>query len=189
MIFVLDNYDSFTYNLVHLAGKFTGDIVVHRHDKITIEEVKRLKPNGIIISPGPGRPENAGITMNLIRELGPTIPIFGVCLGHQAIGAAFGGNVVYAPELVHGKTSLVKHNGRRIFAGVENPFSAGRYHSLVVARESLPEVLEVTAQTDDGLVMAMQHKTFPICGVQFHPESILTPAGEIILHNWMKGIL
>jgi anthranilate synthase component II len=187
MIFVLDNYDSFTYNLVHLAGKFTNDIVVYRNDTISVEEVKRLKPNGIIISPGPGRPENAGITMDLIRDLGATIPILGVCLGHQAIGAAFGGTVVYAPVLVHGKTSHIKNNGKGIFAGVENPFSAGRYHSLVVAKESLPAVLEITAQTDDGLVMALHHKTFPICGVQFHPESILTPAGERILSNWLKG--
>ncbi len=189
MIFVLDNYDSFTYNLVHLAGKFTNDIVVHRNDTISVEEVKRLQPNGIIISPGPGRPENAGITMDLIRELGVTIPIFGVCLGHQAIGAAFGGKIVYAPKLVHGKTSPVHHNSNGIFSGVENPIDVGRYHSLVVARESLSAALEVTAQTDDGLVMALQHTLFPICGVQFHPESILTPAGEKIIENWLRGIL
>ncbi|HVN48363.1 MAG TPA: aminodeoxychorismate/anthranilate synthase component II [Bacteroidota bacterium] len=189
MIVVLDNYDSFTYNLVHLAGRLTNDIVVHRNDTISVEEVKQLKPNGIIISPGPGRPENAGITMNVIRELGSSIPILGVCLGHQAIGAAFGGKIVYASTLVHGKTSQVYHNNTGIFAGVKNPIEAGRYHSLVVARESLPSSLEVTAQTDDGLVMALQHTLFPICGVQFHPESILTPSGEKILENWLKGIL
>lgn len=189
MIFVLDNYDSFTYNLVHLAGKFTNDIVVHRNDAMSVEDVERLQPKGIIISPGPGRPEQAGITMNLIRELGTTIPILGVCLGHQAIGAAFGASIVYAPKLVHGKTSTVHHNNYGLFAGVENPIDVGRYHSLIVARESLPAALEVTAQTDDGLVMALQHTSYPIHGVQFHPESILTPAGEKILENWLKGIL
>jgi anthranilate synthase/aminodeoxychorismate synthase-like glutamine amidotransferase len=185
MIFVLDNYDSFTYNLVQVAGSFTRDIKVFRNDAIDIGAIKRMHPRGIIISPGPGRPEQAGITMDIIGVLGSTIPILGVCLGHQAIGAVFGGTVTYAPELVHGKTSRIRHNGQGIFAGVPDPFDAGRYHSLVVARDRLPDELEVTAHTDDGLIMAMRHRKFPICGVQFHPESILTPAGKIIIQNWL----
>jgi anthranilate synthase/aminodeoxychorismate synthase-like glutamine amidotransferase len=189
MIFVLDNYDSFTYNIVQMAGTMTNNIVVFRNDKITSEEIGTMHPRGIIISPGPGRPEQAGITMDVIRRLGKSIPILGVCLGHQAIGAAFGAAVVHAPELVHGKTSSLHHTGHPIFAGVPDPFDAGRYHSLVVARDGLPAELEVIAQSNDGLVMALQHKSFPICGVQFHPESILTPAGKLIIENWIRGLV
>jgi anthranilate synthase/aminodeoxychorismate synthase-like glutamine amidotransferase len=189
MILVLDNYDSFTYNIVQLVGAFTRDILVYRNDRITVQEVELLHPDGIIISPGPGRPEHAGITIDLIQALGVSIPTLGVCLGHQAIGAAFGAAITYAPELVHGKTSLVHHSGTGIFAGVPNPLVAGRYHSLVVSKESFPESLEVLAETEDGLIMAMRHKTYPITGVQFHPESILTPDGNILISNWLKGLV
>ncbi len=186
MILVLDNYDSFTYNLVQLFGRMTREILVRRNDQTTPEEIRRLQPKGIVLSPGPGRPENAGITVEVIRQLGPDVPMLGVCLGHQAIGFAFGAGIVHAPSLMHGKTSLVRHNGAPLFEGVENPFQATRYHSLVISPEHVPDVLEVTATSDEGVIMAVQHTQYPIAGVQFHPESILTDAGEHIIRNWLK---
>lgn len=189
MIVVIDNYDSFTYNLVQIVGTVVDEVRVYRNDKITIDEIEQLSPAGIIISPGPGRPEQAGITMDVIRTLGVRIPLLGVCLGHQAIGAVFGGKVVHAPELVHGKTSQVFHNGEGIFTNIPNPFEAGRYHSLVLSLQDMPAELEITARTADNIVMGVQHKKFPITGVQFHPESILTPYGSHILANWIGGYL
>ena len=186
MILVIDNYDSFTYNLVQLIGRMTPDIVVKRNDEASVDEIADLAPERIVISPGPGRPENAGVTVDVIRRLGASIPILGVCLGHQAIGVAFGGRVVHAPSLMHGRTSSISHCGSSIFAGVENPFVATRYHSLVVSATDLPHELEITAQTDDGVVMGVSHRTLPITGVQFHPESILTEEGEKIIRNWLK---
>ena len=187
MILVIDNFDSFTFNLVQLIGKFTKDITVKRNNEITAKEAAQMKPSGIVISPGPGRPENAGVTVEIIRRCSPTIPTLGVCLGHQAIGLAFGGSVVHAPSLMHGRTSRIKHNDSSLFNQVENPFEATRYHSLVVSKENLPSDLEITAETNDGVIMGLRHKTFPIDGVQFHPESILTDQGEHILLNWLKG--
>jgi len=186
MILVIDNYDSFTYNLVQLFGGMVPDIQVRRNDQITIDEIIALAPRGIVLSPGPGRPEQAGITVAVVRELGPRIPVFGVCLGHQAIGYAFGAKVVHAPSLMHGKTSLVKHRGSPLYERVENPFRATRYHSLVVSQEGLPADLIVTATSDDGVIMGIAHTKHPIEGVQFHPESILTEAGEHIVRNWLK---
>ncbi len=186
MILVIDNYDSFTYNLVQYLAELGADLEVYRNDRITVDEVAAKRPERIVISPGPGTPERAGITMEVIRRLGAAVPILGVCLGHQAIGAVFGGRVVRAPELMHGKTSLIYHRGGRLFRGVENPFTATRYHSLIVERESLPDCLEVTAETADGLIMGLRHRKYPIEGVQFHPESILTPAGKRILANFLE---
>ena len=187
MILVIDNFDSFTFNLVQLIGKFTKDVTVKRNNEITVEEVMRLQPAGIVISPGPGRPENAGITVDVIRKCGSTVPTLGVCLGHQAIGLAFGGSVVHAPSLMHGRTSRISHNGSPLFEQVGNPFEATRYHSLVVSKENLPHELAVIAESDDGVIMGISHRRFPIDGVQFHPESILTDQGELILRNWLKG--
>ncbi|MEO8167011.1 MAG: aminodeoxychorismate/anthranilate synthase component II [bacterium] len=190
MILVIDNYDSFTYNLVQLLGRLlenTGEqLVVKRNDAVSLDEVAQIKPRRILLSPGPGRPEHAGITVGVIKRFGSTIPIFGVCLGHQAIGFAFGGTIVKAPTLMHGRTSLIRHSNSSVFVDVPNPFVATRYHSLVVSPENFPEELEITARTDDGAVMALRHKNFPITGVQFHPESILTDEGEHILSNWLK---
>ena len=186
MILVIDNYDSFTYNLVQLLGTMTPEIVVHRNDVLTIDQIRRMKPERILISPGPGRPEDAGVSVDVIRQLGPEIPILGVCLGHQAIGLAFGGRVVHAPSLMHGRTSQIFHNASHLFEGVESPFTATRYHSLVVAPDSVPAELETTAETEDHVIMGLRHRQFPIHGVQFHPESILTQAGERILKNWLK---
>jgi anthranilate synthase component 2 len=188
MIAVIDNYDSFTYNLVQMVGKLSPEVQVFRNDAITAEELRKLHPRGIIISPGPGRPEKAGNTMDIVRTLGMSIPILGVCLGHQAVGAVFGGRIVHAPELVHGKASKVFHTGKGIFQNIENPFIAGRYHSLVISSQNLPEELEVLAYTEDNIIMALQHKSLPIIGVQFHPESILTPIGQTILANWLGGL-
>ena len=188
MILVLDNYDSFTYNLVHLVGA-AADVRVARNDEITLDEIDRQRPAGILISPGPGRPADAGISEDVIRTFGETTPILGVCLGHQAIGEVFGGRVVHAPELMHGKTSRVQHDGRSLFTGVEPDFVATRYHSLVVDRGSLPDVLEVSAETADGTIMAVRHRQFPIEGVQFHPESILTTEGPRLVHNWVAAAL
>ena len=188
MILVLDNYDSFTYNLVHLVGA-AADVRVARNDEITLDEIDRQRPAGILISPGPGRPADAGISEDVIRTFGETTPILGVCLGHQAIGEVFGGRVVHAPELMHGKTSRVQHDGRSLFTGVEPDFVATRYHSLVVDRSSLPDVLEVSAETADGTIMAVRHRQFPIEGVQFHPESILTTEGPRLVHNWVAAAL
>jgi anthranilate synthase/aminodeoxychorismate synthase-like glutamine amidotransferase len=188
MILVLDNYDSFTYNLVHLVGRHTSDVTVIRNDDRTVAEVREMAPDGILISPGPGRPEDAGITKGLIRELGDSTPIFGVCLGHQAIGEVFGGTVTHAKELMHGKTSTVSHDGQSVFEGVEQNFEATRYHSLVVDRASVPSVLEITAQTEDGTVMGLRHRSLPIEGIQFHPESVLTKAGPRMIENWLRSI-
>jgi len=187
MILVIDNYDSFTFNLVQLIGRVEGDVIVRRNDQIGMEEIRRLAPRGIVISPGPGRPENAGISVDVIRQMGPTTPVLGVCLGHQGIGLTFGGRVVHAPTLMHGKTSQVFHSGSPLYKDVPSPFTATRYHSLVVSADDLPQELEVTARTEDGVIMGLRHRRFPIEGVQFHPESILTEKGEQIVRNWLEG--
>jgi anthranilate synthase/aminodeoxychorismate synthase-like glutamine amidotransferase len=190
MVFVLDNYDSFTYNLVQYLGELGADVVVKRNDEVTVDEVAALKPERIVLSPGPGRPEDAGIMMDVIRQLGERTPIFGVCLGHQAIGAVFGGSVVRASVPMHGKTSTIEHNSRGVFTGITAPFDASRYHSLVVAQDDFPPQLEVTARTaDEGVIMGLRHRTLPIHGVQFHPESILTGEGRRILRNFLEGRL
>lgn len=195
MIIVIDNYDSFTYNLVQYLGELgtdlpvAQDIRVYRNDKISLDEIRQLQPDAIVISPGPGRPEDAGISPQIIRELGPTTPIFGVCLGHQGIGLVFGGKITSAPTLMHGKTSLVHHQNIGVFRGVENPLLATRYHSLVIERETCPEDLEITAWVDDGTIMGVRHRNYPhIEGVQFHPESILTQTGKQLLRNFLETI-
>ncbi|MBI2874390.1 MAG: aminodeoxychorismate/anthranilate synthase component II [Firmicutes bacterium] len=185
MILVIDNYDSFTYNLVQYLGELGADLVVHRNDKITLDEIEGLGPEKIVISPGPGTPEASGITMDVVRRFAPRLPLLGVCLGHQAIGAVFGGRVVRAATLMHGKTSLIRHDGRTIFAGLENPFTATRYHSLIVEDATLPASLEVSARTEDGVIMGLRHRDFPLEGVQFHPESILTAEGKKLLRNFL----
>jgi len=186
-LLVIDDYDSFTYNLVQLFGEMEDvDLVVKRNDEISIEEIKTLKPGRICISPGPGRPENAGISSELIRDLGPRVPILGVCLGHQCIAQVFGGEIVRAEKLMHGKTSQIHHQGRGVFERLAEPLEATRYHSLIVKRESVPDSLEITAKTDDGEVMGLQHREFPIHGVQFHPESILTTEGRKLLANFLR---
>ncbi len=186
MTLVIDNYDSFTFNLVQLLGRLTTDIVVRRNDEISVTDIRAMRPDRLLISPGPGRPEKAGVTVSVVRDLGAEIPILGVCLGHQAIGCAFGGKVVHAPSLMHGKTSAISHTDGPLYAGMPNPFRATRYHSLVVADEGLPGELEVTARTSDGVIMGVRHKRFPVEGVQFHPESILTEGGETLLRNWLQ---
>ena len=188
MILVIDNYDSFTYNLVHLAGRHVRDIEVVRNDVLRVEEIAERAPSGILISPGPGRPVAAGVTEALIRRLGSSIPILGVCLGHQAIGEVYGGRIGYAPTLMHGKTSEIRHDGRTVFRGVSDPFVATRYHSLVVDREGLPDVLEVSAETEDGVIMGLRHRTYPVEGIQFHPESVLTYEGPRIMENWLECV-
>ena len=188
MILVIDNYDSFTYNLVQYLGELGAELEVYRNDKISVDEVKSKKPEKIVISPGPGEPKNAGISEDLIKAVGHKISILGVCLGHQSIGEAFGGKIVLAKHIMHGKTSRIYHNGKEIFKGVKNPFEATRYHSLVVERKSLPKVLSITAETKDKdkEIMGLRHKTYPVWGVQFHPESILTDEGKHILSNFLK---
>jgi anthranilate synthase component 2 len=187
MVFVLDNYDSFTYNLVQYLGELGASVCVKRNDEVSVAEIEAARPASIVISPGPGRPEDAGVTMEVIRRLGPAVPILGVCLGHQAIGAVFGGSVVRARVPMHGKTSTIEHDGKGVFAGLTEPFLASRYHSLIVADEGLPPELEVTARTkEDGTIMGLRHRTWPIYGVQFHPESILTGEGRRILRNFME---
>ncbi|MBT8399110.1 MAG: aminodeoxychorismate/anthranilate synthase component II [Rhodothermia bacterium] len=188
MIIVIDNYDSFTYNLVHIVARWVDEVQVFRNDAITIAEISELNPDGILISPGPGRPNDAGISMEVIDRLGASVPILGVCLGHQAIGEVFGGQIVHAPTLMHGKTSNIHHDGRDIFSGIAEGFTATRYHSLVIERNSLPRELRVTAETEDGVIMAIQHKQHAIHGIQFHPESILTTEGPAIVQNWLAGI-
>jgi len=189
MILVIDNYDSFTYNLVHLVGRHTDDLEVIRNDDWTIEEVEARAPDGILISPGPGRPAEAGLTEPVIEQLGDTTPILGVCLGHQAIGEVFGGTVVQAEELMHGKTSPVEHSGTGVFAGVDAPFDATRYHSLVIDRDSFPhDALEITAEAEDGTIMGLQHRSYPLHGIQFHPESVMTKAGPTIIENWLSVV-
>ncbi len=185
MIAVIDNYDSFTYNLVQLIGELGGEIEVYRNDAVTPEELESRHPSHIVISPGPGEPSEAGVSQEIIRRLGPRIPTLGVCLGHQAIGAVFGGQVVRAPRLMHGKTSPIYHNGTGIFAGLPNPFEATRYHSLIVAND-LPEAIEATATTQEGELMGLRHRQYPIDGVQFHPESILTPEGKHLIYNFLQ---
>ena len=188
MIFVLDNYDSFTYNLVQYLEELGATLHVVHNDQITVPEVMAMNPGGIVISPGPGRPENAGILMDLIAEAVGSIPVLGVCLGHQGIAQMFGGRIDYAPTLVHGKTSQIEHDGSLLFAGIESPFEATRYHSLAVERRSLPEELTVTAWTSDGVVMALAHRTWPVYGIQFHPESIMTGCGKRILRNFLESL-
>ena len=186
MILVIDNYDSFTYNLVQYLGELGEDVKVARNDEISIQEIEQLAPDHILISPGPCTPNEAGISLELLQHFKGIIPIFGVCLGHQAIGQAFGGNVIRAERLMHGKTSPIHHNGTSVFEGLESPFTATRYHSLIVERESLPDCLEITAETAEGEIMALRHKEYPIEGVQFHPESIITDHGHAMLRNFLK---
>ncbi len=185
MILVIDNYDSFTYNLVQYLGEMGQELTIVRHDAITIPQIQKLKPRQIVISPGPGNPKEAGISMEVIRQLGASIPILGVCLGHQCIGEVYGGKVVRASRLMHGKTSLIHHEGKGLFKGLDNPFVATRYHSLLVERKSLPKELVITAQTKEKEIMALSHRAFPVYGVQFHPESILTQGGKQILKNFL----
>ncbi|MBI4886706.1 MAG: aminodeoxychorismate/anthranilate synthase component II [Acidobacteria bacterium] len=187
MLLVIDNYDSFTYNLVQYLGELGADIRVYRNDEIAVGEVEAMRPDRIVISPGPGRPEDAGITAEVIRRLGPGTPILGVCLGHQAIGMVYGGTVCRANAPMHGKTSTVVHDGKGVFSGITEPFEAGRYHSLVIAPADLPPELEVAARTrEDGIIMAVRHRTYPVHGVQFHPESVLTDEGRRILQNFLE---
>ena len=186
MLLVLDNYDSFTYNLVQFLSVITDDIEVHRNDALTVADIEAKAPQAIVVSPGPCTPAEAGISVDLIAALGPRIPTLGVCLGHQSIGAAFGGRIVRAPELMHGKTSPIHHDGDELFEGLPDPFTATRYHSLIIEEDSMPTVLQVTARTPDGLIMGVRHQTHPIFGVQFHPESILTTVGPDLLRNFVK---
>ena len=187
MVLVIDNYDSFTYNLVQYLGELGATVVVRRNDEATIDELRGLGHDRVVISPGPGRPEQAGVSLEVISEFGPRMPLLGVCLGHQAIGLAFGGEVVRAPSPVHGKTSTVEHTGKGVFAGLSPSFQAGRYHSLIVGETTLPDDLEVVARTkEDGLVMGLRHRRLPIHGVQFHPESVLTNEGRRILRNFLE---
>ncbi len=187
MLLVIDNYDSFTYNLVQYLGELGAEMEIRRNDEVSIEEIEtKLKPEKILISPGPGTPNEAGISLEILKTYADRIPILGVCLGHQAIGQAFGGKVVRAPVPVHGKPVEIRHDGRTIFKDLENNFQAGRYHSLIVERETLPDCLEISAESPDGLIMAMRHKTYPVEGVQFHPESILTSAGKKLLQNFLN---
>jgi anthranilate synthase/aminodeoxychorismate synthase-like glutamine amidotransferase len=185
MVLIIDNYDSFTYNLVQYLGELGADLTVFRNDEITIEKIRKLKPRKIVISPGPGVPKDAGISEDVIRVFGARTPILGVCLGHQAIGEVFGGRIVGAKKLMHGKTSMIYHDGKIIFKGLPNPFEATRYHSLLVERSSLPKVLDITAETKEKEIMGLQHKSYPVYGVQFHPESILTLEGKKLLKNFL----
>jgi anthranilate synthase/aminodeoxychorismate synthase-like glutamine amidotransferase len=186
MVLVIDNYDSFTYNLVQYLGELGADVRVRRNDAVTMSEIEAMAPDQILISPGPGRPEDAGVSVDVIRRFGPTTPILGVCLGHQAIGIVYGGTVCRASAPMHGKTSTVVHDGKGVFKGIAAPFPAGRYHSLVIAGEPAPRELEVAARTqEDGTIMAVRHRTYPVHGVQFHPESVLTEEGRTILRNFL----
>ncbi len=185
-LLVIDNYDSFTYNLVHFLGELGADSQVRRNDKISLDEIAGLAPEAIVLSPGPATPNEAGICLQIIDRFAPTTPILGVCLGHQALGQAFGGDVIRAPQLMHGKTSSIRHTGKGLFRGLNSGFEATRYHSLIVKPETLPEALEVTASTDDGLIMGMQHRSYPSHGVQFHPESIASENGHAILQNFLN---
>jgi len=195
LIIVIDNYDSFTYNLVQYLGELgaefpvAGEIQVYRNDQISLEQLQKLQPDGVVISPGPGRPEDAGISLDLIQQMGPTLPILGVCLGHQSIGQVFGGHIVSAPELMHGKTSQVSHAGVGVFRGLENPLTATRYHSLVINRQTCPAELEITAWVEDGTIMGIRHRNYHhIQGVQFHPESVLTTSGKQLLRNFIEQL-
>ena len=187
MVLVIDNYDSFTYNLVQYLGELGAKLRVRRNDQVTLDEIAAMAPEQIVISPGPGRPEDAGVSTDVIRRFGPTTPILGVCLGHQAIGVVYGGIVCRAQAPMHGKTSTVVHDGKGVFAGLTAPFAAGRYHSLVIANDTLPDALEVAARTkEDNTIMAVRHKTYPVHGVQFHPESVLTDEGRRMLRNFLE---
>lgn len=186
MILIIDNYDSFTYNLVQYIGAINPILEVHRNDKITLDQIKKINPERIVISPGPGKPEDAGLSIDIIKEFGSSIPIFGICLGHQAITVAYGGKVDRADEIVHGKTSLITHSHSVIFKGLPKKFEAARYHSLVAFTDYFPSELKVTAKTNNGLIMALEHKKYPIFGVQFHPESIVTEYGKDIVKNFLK---
>jgi anthranilate synthase/aminodeoxychorismate synthase-like glutamine amidotransferase len=185
MILVIDNYDSFTYNLVQELGELGAELHVVRNDQITLDDIRQMNPSHIVISPGPGTPDDSGVSLEVIKTFGPTVPVLGVCLGHQSIGQVFGGVVKRAPKLMHGKTSRITHNGEGIFAGLSQDFQATRYHSLIVEAATLPDVLEVTARSEDGEIMGLRHKQYPIVGVQFHPESILTPEGMTMLKNFL----
>lgn len=187
MILVIDNYDSFTYNIVQYLGEMGVDIQVVRNDEITVDEILKRKPDHILISPGPCSPKEAGVSVDVIKQLAGKIPILGVCLGHQSIGYAFGGDIIRAKKLMHGKTSQITHDGKGVFKGLPNPFRATRYHSLVIKRETLPECLTITAESEDGEIMGVRHKTLPVEGVQFHPESILTEAGKDLLRNFVEA--
>ena len=188
MILMIDNYDSFTFNIVQYLEQMGEDVVVFRNDKITVDRIDKLKPQMIFLSPGPGTPRDAGVTVDVVREFHKTIPIMGICLGHQSIGYAFGGEIVRAERIMHGKVSPVHHDGRTIFTGLPDPFTAGRYHSLVVQPEALPSCLEVSARTAEGEIMGLRHKEYPVEGIQFHPESVLTPQGKRILRNFIKHL-
>ncbi|MGC1456012.1 MAG: aminodeoxychorismate/anthranilate synthase component II [Nitrospirota bacterium] len=186
MLLMIDNYDSFTYNLVQYLGELGQDLNVYRNNKITIAEIETMRPERIVISPGPCTPREAGISIDVIKHFAGRIPILGVCLGHQSIGEAFGGEVIRAPYLMHGKTSIIHHDGKTIFSGLQNPFEATRYHSLIIKRDTLPSMLEISAWTEDGIIMGVRHKQFKVEGVQFHPESILTSVGKDLLRNFLK---
>jgi len=188
MILFIDNYDSFTYNLVDYFGQYEPDLLVKRNDKISLEEIASLNPDGIVLSPGPGNPDDAGICNDVIRRFYKTKKIFGVCLGHQCIGEVFGAKIIRAPEPVHGKTAQIIHHNAEIFRNLPAPFEATRYHSLIVEKKSFPDDLDITAETADGLIMGICHKKYPVCGVQFHPESILTTEGKTIIKNWLDSI-
>ena len=187
MLLMIDNYDSFTYNLVQYFAELGEDVVVHRNDEITVGQIEKMNPQHIVVSPGPCTPNEAGVSVAVIRHFAGKTPILGVCLGHQSIGQAFGGKIVHARLLMHGKTSLIHHHNTSVFTGLPNPFTATRYHSLVIERESLPDCLEITAWTEDGEIMGVRHKMLPVHGVQFHPESILTEYGHDMLKNFLNG--
>ena len=187
MLLMIDNYDSFTYNLVQYFAELGEDVVVHRNDEITVGQIEKMNPQHIVVSPGPCTPNEAGVSVAVIQHFAGKIPVLGVCLGHQSIGQAFGGKIVHARQLMHGKTSLIHHHNTSVFTGLPNPFTATRYHSLVIERESLPDCLEITAWTDDGEIMGVRHKTLAVHGVQFHPESILTEYGHDMLKNFLQG--
>jgi anthranilate synthase/aminodeoxychorismate synthase-like glutamine amidotransferase len=185
-ILVIDNYDSFTYNLVQLLGKEVSSIIIKRNDKITVKEIEKLNPDKILISPGPGKPEDSNVSLTCIQEFGSKLPILGVCLGHQAIGIAFGGKVIKAPELMHGKTSQINHDEKTIFKKIPQKFNATRYHSLIIDHDTFPDELEISARTDDDVIMGIRHRKFQLEGIQFHPESILTDEGKNIITNWIQ---
>ena len=187
-VLVIDNYDSFVYNLVQYLGELKAEPIVKRHDAITIDEVEDMSPHALLISPGPGNPKQAGISVDLIKWAAGKIPVLGICLGHQCIGEAWGGKIVHAPQVMHGKTSLISHNESGLFKNIESPFNATRYHSLMVDPESFPDELEITAKTDDGLIMGLKHKEFEIYGLQFHPESILTSYGHKLIENFLLSV-
>jgi anthranilate synthase/aminodeoxychorismate synthase-like glutamine amidotransferase len=188
-VLVIDNYDSFVYNLVQYLGELGAEPEVHRNDELTIDQIIALRPDAVLVSPGPGTPDDAGVSNDVIRAFAGKVPVLGVCLGHQCIGEVYGGTVVRAPQVMHGKTSVIHHTGSGVFAGLPEPFEATRYHSLIVDRASVPDVLEITAETDDGIVMGLRHKELGVEGVQFHPESILTAGGHDLLRNFLAGAL